>query len=381
MLAAVALGSLMATVTIAAPAPAVLGIAAASTLEAFIGAALLNRVGFRRSLERMRDVVALGALGGVISTAIGAAAAIAALLASGTLPFGQAFAAWRIGWLGDMGGVLLVGTSVFVLAERRLPRTNWRSVALPVLGCGALAASTALVLGHNGPFFYVVFPVLFLLALLYRQRGAVTGGLMIAALAVWFTAHGHGPFIVGSHDINLSRAAMFVSVGTLAALLVAAARSERLVAEAAVRRLAESERALAEAQRLARIGSFEWDILADRTTWSQELFHIFGVKGRHRLASYKTWMELIHEDDRAMVEATIQHAQRTCEAYSFVHRIVRPDGHLRTVECHGTVEVDSGGKPIRIAGTAKGKIRAVRTRHPFCFGRARRARVRRRIHP
>jgi len=54
-----------------------------------------------------------------------------------------------------------------------------------------------------------------------------------------------------------------------------------------------------------------------------------------------------------MVDATIERAFSTCEPYSFVHRIIRPDGHVRTIECHGRVEVDQAGKPIRMVGTGQ----------------------------
>ncbi len=353
LLAGVALGAFLANLTTTASFAAALGITAGITLAAAIGVALLRRAGFRLALERMRDVIALGVLAGVISTAIGATISVGALLAFGGLTFSHAAGTWRLWWLGDMSGVLLLASALFVLTSTPVSRGRLRPGIARAVPCVLLAAISGAALSSRGPVAYIVFPTLFLLALLYRQQGAALGGLIIAGVAVWLTASGWGPSIVGSHDTALVRVLTLVSMGTVGSLLVAAARSERLLAEAAVRRVEDSERKLAEAQRLARIGSFEWDIAADHTTWSDELFHIFGLDRGQHPASYDSWRELIHEDDRMLVDGAIQRAHDTCEPCSFVHRIIRPDGHMRTLECHGRVEVDDRGSPIRMLGTAQ----------------------------
>lgn len=86
MLPAVALGALLANIATPAPFTAVIGITLGNTLEALLGAALLRRVGFRPSLPRIRDVVALVGLAGVISTAVGATIGISSLYFSGRCP-------------------------------------------------------------------------------------------------------------------------------------------------------------------------------------------------------------------------------------------------------------------------------------------------------
>jgi diguanylate cyclase (GGDEF)-like protein/PAS domain S-box-containing protein len=351
MLPAVALGAFLANITSSAPLGAVIAITVGNTLEAFVGAALLKRTGFRASLERIRDVVAIVALAAVVSTAVSATVGVAGLTAFGALPGAQAPGAWRIWWLGDMGGDLLVATALLVLAATPMTWFRSRRAAEALVLALLLAGVSVIVLSHGSAFGYLVFPMLFLLALLYRQRGAVLGGLIVSAIAVWFTARGHGPFVGGNLDGNLVRAQMFVSVGAITSLLVAAAKSERNVAELALGRLADSERALADAQRLARIGSFEWDLRANKTIWSDQLYRIFGLNPADSPASYDSWRNCTHEDDRAMVDAAVWKAYEEGTPYSFVHRVVRPDGKVRTLECRGRVEVDASGLRVRMVGT------------------------------
>ena len=216
MLIGIALGAFFANATTGSTFAATLGITIGVSVEAGLGTALLRRAGFRATLERMRDVVTLGALAGVISTAIGATIAVGSLLLFGEITLHRAPETWRIWWLGDMGGVLLLATAVLVLSSTPMPRERLRpGIAAGVL-CALLAGISGVVLSYNGPFVYVVFPTLFLLALVYRQQGAVLGGLVIAAIGVWFTARGRGPFIVSNRDADIVRALTLVSVGTIA---------------------------------------------------------------------------------------------------------------------------------------------------------------------
>jgi diguanylate cyclase (GGDEF)-like protein/PAS domain S-box-containing protein len=352
MLGAVALGAFLANVTTSAPLAAVLVITLGNTLEALAGAFLLRRAGFEPSLQRMRDVVALIALAAVISTAISATFGIASLLVFGHLPLGQAAGAWRIWWLGDMGGDLLVATTVLVLAHTA--RSWWRSreaIEMGALGL-VLAGSSVVVLGFNQGFVYLVFPMLFLLALLFRQRGAVLGGLIVSVIAVWFTSRGHGAFTGQGPDANLVRAQTFVSIGAITALLVAAARTERHVAETAFVRLAEKERALGDAQRLANIGSFEWDLQSGEVAWSSELYRILGL-AEQAGPSHETWRRRVHPDDRADFDRIFVRGGRRWDSYASLHRIVRDDGQTRTMECHARLEHDAAGMPQRMVGSAQ----------------------------
>src|SRR4051794_25594032 len=68
-------------------------------------------------------------------------------------------------------------------------------------------------------------------------------------------------------------------------------------------RLAGAERQLADAQALARVGSWEWDIAGDAVWWSDELFRIYGMTPRSVVPTYKSFLDRVHPDDRASVDA------------------------------------------------------------------------------
>jgi diguanylate cyclase (GGDEF)-like protein/PAS domain S-box-containing protein len=117
--------------------------------------------------------------------------------------------------------------------------------------------------------------------------------------------------------------------------------------------LADSQRALAEAQRLTGIGSFQTDVRTGKTVCSDELYRILGLDPERRIVAGEIWFSAVHDDDREMVESAVREAVAKRDAWHVVYRIVRPGGEIRLVECRGTVEVDRAGRPVRILGTAQ----------------------------
>ncbi|MEA2685547.1 MAG: hypothetical protein QOE93_742, partial [Actinomycetota bacterium] len=114
--------------------------------------------------------------------------------------------------------------------------------------------------------------------------------------------------------------------------------------------LRQSERRLAHAQQVARVGSWEWDVAADTLVWSQELFHLYGRDPATFAVSYPAFVDCIHPQDRAAVEAVIGAAFVSGDGFDFDHRVVRPDGDVRTLSCKGDVERDGAGRVVRMTG-------------------------------
>jgi diguanylate cyclase (GGDEF)-like protein/PAS domain S-box-containing protein len=353
MLPAVALGALLSALPDSLPFAAVIGITVASTVEAALAVVLLRRFRLDLRLARVRDVIALAGLGGLLSTCVAAIIGIATLRLTGVLETGQMFNAFRTWWLGDHGGDVLVGSSILMAADAFRQRLDRRQLRECLASVVLLAAATALVFTRDGPVAFIPFPMLVLLALRCGQFGAALGGVAVASVEIWFTAHGHGPFAIGSTSDALSRAQVFVDVATVTALLVAAARSERSVAEQALERLEVSERALAEAQRLTNIGSFDWDVVTNRTTWSDELYRILGRDPASYPATYESWLDCVHEDDRERVEQITQQAFAERSSYDFGYRLVRGDGAVRTIDCHGRVIAGADGSIAQVVGTSQ----------------------------
>lgn len=116
--------------------------------------------------------------------------------------------------------------------------------------------------------------------------------------------------------------------------------------------LANREQQLATAQRIARIGSWSWDVAEDRVEWSDELCHIFGVP-QGALVTYADYLERLHPDDRERAGQVIGDAAEVGADYSFDHRIVRPDGEVRWVRGRGVVERGPDGRTVRMSGTSQ----------------------------
>ena len=191
----VALGALLANGWTGVPFYAVLGITAGNTLEALAGAYLLRELAdFRASLERVKDVLALAVLGGVVSTTISASIGVTSLLVGNEIASADFGSVWRTWWLGDMGGDLLVAPAILVAVThwpyRRAPGRPLEAVALAASALGV----SALVFTHDTPLIFVLFPLGVWAALRFWQPGAVVGILLVASVAIPLTEDDRGPF-------------------------------------------------------------------------------------------------------------------------------------------------------------------------------------------
>jgi PAS domain S-box-containing protein len=112
------------------------------------------------------------------------------------------------------------------------------------------------------------------------------------------------------------------------------------------------ERQLADAQQLALLGTWSWQVGADRVEWSDQLYRIFGVTPGEPI-SYEEYLGLIHPEDRDRVSGTVQRALETRGRYHLEHRVQRPDGTVRHVFSEGEVATDEQGRPVRVFGVAQ----------------------------
>ena len=252
----VALGAFLANVTTDVPVYTAAGIAVGNTLEAVIGAWLLERVGFRPSLRRLRDILALAGLAAVVSTAISATIGIASLSVGDSLA-DDAVSAWRVWWLGDMGGDLLVAPLLFVLVTRwpyrDLPGRDVEAVVL----LAALVGTSLILFTNEPPAVYVIFPLMVWAAVRFLQPGATAAAVVVAAIAVTFTANDSGPFVQESRDDSLLLAQSFSALTGVTALFLAALTDQGRRAEHRAQRLAHDFQAELLPPQLPEIPQFE----------------------------------------------------------------------------------------------------------------------------
>ncbi len=114
--------------------------------------------------------------------------------------------------------------------------------------------------------------------------------------------------------------------------------------------LRDSRAKLCEAQRIARIGGWEWSPVTDEFEWSEELCHILGLDQQSSRASYSQLLETLHSDDRAGLNRAVSQAIESGDAFDTECRIILPNGQERIVTCRGQVVIAAGRKPVRVRG-------------------------------
>lgn len=104
-------------------------------------------------------------------------------------------------------------------------------------------------------------------------------------------------------------------------------------------RSADRERRLQQALQAAELGTWRWDLQTGRTMWDERLESIFGLPAGGFDGSFEMYVSLLHPDDRDRLLATVEQALADRSSYSVRHRLVRPDGAVRWIECRGQVTV------------------------------------------
>ena len=203
-------------------------------LEALAAAAILGKAGFRPSMDRIRDVLALVLPVGLLVPMISATVGLGGLWALGVIPGTRWLAAWAVWWIGDAMGAVIIAPVLFTLAHwiRSGDRLRPAPEALLILGLSAVTA-WAIFGGHlgSGSYQYSMAYILFPFAIYSAYRagpiGVAVTTLVTAGLAVSATVAGAGPFARETLHENLVLLATFLSLLSCTGLLMAAAVAER----------------------------------------------------------------------------------------------------------------------------------------------------------
>ncbi|MEG5082211.1 diguanylate cyclase [Microcoleus sp. AT8-B4] len=117
--------------------------------------------------------------------------------------------------------------------------------------------------------------------------------------------------------------------------------------------LQKSETRLSEAQRVAHIGNWEWDVSTGKITWSPELFEILGRSRALGEPTYEENLRLYHPESAKQLHLVVQRALSHGEPYLLRLRVVGPNGSIRHTEARGQVQLNAEGKVIRLFGTSQ----------------------------
>ena len=115
----------------------------------------------------------------------------------------------------------------------------------------------------------------------------------------------------------------------------------------------ESEARLAEAQRVAKVGSWEYDLVADKVAWSDELFRLFGLDPAGGQPGYAAAVALYHPEDSPALDALVARAAREGIGFELDLRGAPdafPDGRMRWYHAAGSADKDEAGRVVRLMG-------------------------------
>jgi PAS domain S-box-containing protein len=372
-------------------------IGAGNTLEALLSAWIINRWAggcgaFSTPLGVAKFALVSLAPGAVASASIG----LVSLSLAGYADWSAFLSIWKTWWLGDVAGALVVTPVVVLWATAgagELTRAELGASCLVYAGTlavGIVAFSPLIeqTADRGALAFLAALPLLWA-ALRRGPRDTATVALLLSASAVWGTLLDGGPFArftLNESFLLLLAFMISVSVPSLALSADAEmrrrteaslrrartaseqmvqARTAELVAANAALEAALAERArteaelrqqslhLLEAQRLASIGSWIWDVAGNRVTWSDTLYEIFGLRPGEFEATYEGFFARVHPEDRAGLASVIEKAASTGGDFRMDERIVRPDGEIRHIQGSGRAIVDARGRVVRLLGVCQ----------------------------
>jgi PAS domain S-box-containing protein len=337
------------------------GIAMGNTLEAVLGAALLHGTGFRPSLERLRDVLALVVLAALTSTGVSATIGVTTLCAAGVHPWSAFGSLWSLWWIGDGIAALVVAPVLLVWAGARTVRPGApRIVEAALVVAGVLMVALVVFAGRLGmpvtgyPLHYMVFPFVVWAALRFGQRGTTGVTLVTSVVAIWSTLNGWGPFATGSIDQSLIQLQLFMAIAAVTGLLLGAAIAERDLAEdenaGSLARVQGSEERLLLALDAGRMGVWDWNVRTGEVKWSENLEPIHGLAPGSFGGRFQDFQALIHPDDRARVSTAIEQALEHGTGYEIEFRNLWPDGSVHWMSAKGRVLRDERGQSARMIG-------------------------------
>ncbi|WP_249071275.1 MASE1 domain-containing protein [Argonema antarcticum] len=363
----VALGDFFVSLSTGAPPIVAFAMGAIASIQALTGSILLKRCKVNPNLERLQDVLGFVTLSVMLSTTIGPTLGVPLLCLNNIQPWRNFGTTWWTWWLGDGMGVLVVMPVFLTWCTGKLPkRIYWPQMSrkpqrymdagillilLIVVSWVIFTSQTRSAIAHY-PLEYLPFPLVVWVAFRFAQRGTVLANLFLCGIAIWGAAQGSGPF--QHHTENPIDAVIslqaFITVVGITALLLAATVTERQQAQESLR---SSQASLADAQRIAHIGSWNFDLIEQQWYWSEELYRILGFSPHAFEANYETFLRSVHDEDRDWVKKSLTEALKQQKSYSINYRIIRSDGQERIIREQAEIILDATGMPIRITGTVQ----------------------------
>src|SRR5437870_12956255 len=231
---AIFVGAFLVNVTTAGSPATSFAIASGNTLEALVGAWLVNRfAGGRDVFDRPQRVFRF-ALAAAISTVVSPVFGVTSLALAGFADWTSYGAIWLTWWLGDATGDLVFTPLVLLWSVASKRRWNKKEAAevgalllLLVVLSGVVFGGWPAVSARNYPIVLICGPVVIWTAFRFTQRESATGIFILSAIAVWGTLHGFGPFVRETENQSLLAVQWWTAVLSITAMGLSAGMAER----------------------------------------------------------------------------------------------------------------------------------------------------------
>ena len=232
------LGAFLTNETTAGSPVTSLLIASGNTLEALVGAYLVNRfAGGRLAFENGRDIFRFVLLAGFVGTSVSATIGVTTLSLSGLSEWSAYRPTWLTWWLGDASGAIIVAPALLLwAANHRMRWSREQRSELFALVAALVVVGWMVFVVSEYPLGFLCIPICIWAAARFGQREAATVMCLLSLIALWGTVHGFGTF--GRESVNdaLLLIQAFLAVTSVIGLIVGAASSGRNVAEENLRR-------------------------------------------------------------------------------------------------------------------------------------------------
>ena len=309
-------------------------------LECWVAATLLRRVGFDRTMARVRDVLWLVVVGAGLPAVISAALGATSLWLSGQ----AAAAAWPdvawTWWTGDVIGVIAFTPVVLGLAgARAAPWSRRRQLELLGAGvallacCGAVFLTTPPPRLAAGMIVVGALPVLVIVwvALWFDQRQAAAAMMIVAIAAILGASYQRGAFAGLDRADRVWLLQLYLLLGSLTAFMVSSLTAERRRGHAL---LVEREEQLRRSSELTGVGGFSWHLDEKVPRWSPQLHALFQIPADEAPLTLEQGVGIMAADDRARYQEVLARVRANPERYRFDFAFTRRDGcqrHARAV--------------------------------------------------
>ncbi len=348
-------------------------IALGNTLEATVGGVLIAHwSGGRDTFSTPARVAKFALICVGPATILSATVGMVTLGLAGFAAWTNFNAIWITWWLGDLTGALVVTPAIVLWAQ-----TDWRAFTREEAARVCLVLGGAVLVGlisfspllprteYTSPLGFLAILPLVWAALRQGPRDTASVSVILTAFAIWATVKHSGPFAqLGINESFLLLLTFMISL-SVPSLILSADVAMRRRTEESLRRtqseldervrertaaLADANIHLQEAQRLANLGSWSWDIAQNRVSWSEQLFEIYGITPARFHGTVEEFVGFVLPDDRAEVKRSIETALAQGSEFSHEERIRRPDGSIRHLHSIGEVMRDDSGRPVRMLG-------------------------------